>query len=171
MIRLLLAGSFLISISFLQAQNNQDPEFTRGFLLTGRLNNGLTTGFKAHTPDLYMGGLGLCPQVTVVQHRLRVGANTGIVYNNKRLSAMVGPMLSFKLKTLGTKYMGSYANIQLLAEANWGTHQQHLAGGGIAVEVFKKIHLGITAQREYHLNGWWFQSFIGVNLAKTKEAE
>lgn len=171
MLRILLLCSLLGCMGSAQTQNNQDPEFTKGFILVGLLNNGLTTGFKAYTPDLYTGGVALNPQFTVVQHVLRVGVNSELAYHSKRVTGIFGPMVALKLKTLDTKYMGSYANIQLIAVANWGTNQQQLAGGGLAIEVFKKIHLGLVAQRDYHLNNWWFRSFIGVNLAKSKEPE
>ncbi|MFV0607487.1 MAG: hypothetical protein ACK5NK_16790 [Niabella sp.] len=150
------------------AQTNEDTEFTKGFEFLLKLNNGLSTGFKAATPDLYVGGLGINPQFTVVANILRVGANAGFVYNDKKLSGLFGPMAALKLKTLGTQYMGSYANIHLLAEANWGTNKQKMAGGGLGVEVFKKLHIAVTAQRDYSLNNWWFQTHIALKLNKAK---
>ncbi len=168
---LILLIAFLFYAGLISAQSNQDPEFTKGFILLGKLNNGFTSGFKSYTPDLYLGGLGLNPQITVAENVLRIGVNAGMTYNNKKLSGLFGPMLALKIKTLDTKYMGSYANIHLLAEANWGTSKQQMAGGGLAVELFKKIHLGITAQRDYYFNTWWFQSFIGVSLSKSKDSD
>ncbi len=153
------------------AQNNDDPEFTKGFVLLAKLNNGLSTGFKSNTPDMYLGGLSLNPQITVVENILRLGANAGFVYNNKKISGLFGPMAALKLKTFGTKYMGSYANLHLIAEANWGINKQKMAGGGFGVEVFKKLHLGITAQRDYSLNNWWFQTFTGIKLNKKKKSD
>ncbi len=153
------------------AQKNDDPEFTKGWILLLKLNNGLTSGFTANTPDLYVGGLSLNPQFTVVQNILRLGANTGMFYNDKKLSGLFGPMAAVKIKTLGTKYMGSYANIHLIAEANWGTNKQKMAGGGLGIEVFKKLHWGITAQRDYNLNAWWFQTQIGLRLNKLRKED
>lgn len=165
---LLFCTFFILFSSPGIAQNNDDPEFTRGFELVAKLNNGFNSGLKANTPDMYVGGLALNPQFTVVENLLRLGANAGFLYNDKKLSGLFGPMAALKLKTLGTKYMGSYANLHLIAEANWGTNKQQVAGGGLGLEIFKKLHLGITAQRDYNLNSWWFQTFIGVKLNKTR---
>lgn len=150
------------------AQSTSDPEFTKGTILVASLNNGLSTGFKSSTPDLYIGSIAFNPQITIVENILRVGANAGVVYNDKRLSGMFGPMAALKIKTLGTSHMGSYANLHLIAEANWGTNKQKMVGGGLGAEIFKKLHLGITAQRDYNLNQWWLQSFIGIKLNKSK---
>lgn len=153
------------------AQKKQITEFTKGGILLVKLNNGLTTGLGAYMPDLYTGGLALSPQVTVVPDRLRLGANAGMVYNNKQISGLFGPVAVLKLTDLRTsKPMAlAFGNLQLLAEANWGTHQQRMAGGGIGLELLQKIQLGLTAQRDYHLNQWWFQSFIGYQFNKTKK--
>ncbi|MCD2424884.1 hypothetical protein LQ567_19025 [Niabella pedocola] len=153
------------------AQKKQITEFIKGGILLVKLNNGLTTGFGAHTPDLYTGGLALTPQVTVVPNRLRLGANGCIVYNNKQISGLFGPVAALKLTDLRTnKPMAlAFGNLQLLAEANWGTHRQRMAGGGIGLELLQKIQLGVTAQRDYHLNQWWFQSFIAYQFNKTKK--
>ena len=152
------------------AQKSDDPEFTKGFELLAKLNNGLSTGFKSYTPDMYVGGLALNPQITLVDNLLRAGVNAGFVYNNKKISGLFGPMVALKLKTFGTQYMGSYANMHLIAEANWGTNKQKMAGGGLGFEVFKKLHLGMTAQRDYSLNNWWFQTFIALKLNKKKRS-
>jgi len=89
----------------------------------------------------------------------------------QNISGLFGPMAALKLKTFDTKHMGSYANLHLIAEANWGTNKQKMAGGGFGVEIFKKLHLGITAQRDYGLNNWWFQTFIGLKLNKAKKGD
>ncbi len=168
---LLVCALFSILSNSIYAQSNDDPEFTKGFVLLLKLNNGLSTGFKSNTPDLYVGGLALNPQMTVVENVLRLGANAGLAFNNKKMSGLFGPMAALKLKTFDTKYMGSYANLHLIAEANWGTDKQKMAGGGLGVEIFKKLHIGITAQRDYSLNNWWFQTFVGIKLNKSKKSD
>lgn len=151
------------------AQKKQVTEFIRGGILLVKLSNGFSTGFRSATPDLYSGGMALSPQVTVITNRLRVGANAGFVYNNKCISGLFGPAAALKLADLRTKkpMALAFGNLQLLAEANWGTHRQRMAGGGIGLELLQKIQLGITAQRDYHLNNWWFQSFIAYQFNKT----
>ncbi|WP_018627159.1 hypothetical protein [Niabella aurantiaca] len=155
------------------AQKKQITEFTKGGILLLKLDNGFTTGFRTATPDLYSGGVALSPQVTVIADRLRLGANAGIVYNNKKLSGLFGPAAALKLADLRTKrpMALAFGNLQLLAEANWGTHQQRMAGGGIGLELLQKIQLGVTAQRDYHLNSWWFRSFIAYQFNKAKKVK
>lgn len=155
------------------AQKKQVTEFIKGGILLVKLNNGFSTGFRSATPDLYSGGMALSPQVTIMANRLRLGANAGFVYNNKRLSGLFGPAAALKLADLRTKkpMALAFGNLQLLAEANWGTHRQRMAGGGIGLEFLQKIQLGITAQRDYHLNHWWFQSFIAYQFNKTPKVK
>lgn len=147
-----------------KAQHRQVTEFTKGGLLLIKLDNGFTTGFKSYTPDLYTGGATINPQITIVPNVLRLGANAGLAYNDKRFSGLFGPVVALKLTDINTKNFGSLANIHLIAEANWGTNRQQLAGGGIGIELLQKIQLGATVQRDYHLNSWWFRSFIGYEL-------
>ncbi len=161
--------ALLAVITFFANAQQQVTEFTKGALLLIKLDNGLTTGFRSYTPDLYTGGLTVNPQVTLIPNLLRLGANAGLAYNNKETSGLFGPMAAIKLAAVETKNYGSLANIHLIAAANWGTHQQAMAGGGIGVELLQKVQLGITAQRDYHLNNWWFQSFIGYQFNKRKK--
>lgn len=164
---------FLICIThYLTVISQQtDTEFTKGWLLTAKLTNGAITNFKSSLPDLYTGGIGLHTQFTVVPHLLRIGANAGAVYNNKKISGLFGPMAALKLKTFATKNFGSLANMHLIAEANWGTNKQQMAGGGLGFEILELAHIGITAQRDYKWNNWWVQSFIAIRLNKFKQQQ
>ena len=77
----------------------QDPEFPKNeFIMHVRLHNGMVTDFHS-SPDLYVGGLQLVPQWTVVGNLLRVGAVVGGFYTNKKLQGLAGPTVSIKLKT------------------------------------------------------------------------
>ncbi|ANH79613.1 hypothetical protein A8C56_00265 [Niabella ginsenosidivorans] len=159
----------LVTITFSANAQQQVTEFTKGALLLIKLDNGFTTGFRSYTPDLYTGGLTINPQVTVIANTLRLGANAALAYNDKKASGLFGPMAALRLATIETKNYGSLANIHLIAAANWGTSHQQMAGGGIGVELLQKVQLGITAQRDYRLNNWWFQSFIGYQFNKRKK--
>lgn len=155
------------------AQKMNDSQFEPGWLLLLKLNNGMVTNFKATPPDMYAGGISLNPQVTIVKSKMRAGANAGFVYTGKKSSGMFGPMLSYKIKNLNIlNNTATFGNLHLIAEANWGTNKQQLAGGGLAIETAgKRIHISFTAQRDYNLNYWWFQSHIGIRLARNKVAE
>ena len=74
-----------------------DTEFPKGFIMYAKLHNGMTTNFTL-IPDLYVGGLQLAPQYTVVPHLLRAGIIAGGFYGNKKIQGKFGPSLSFKLK-------------------------------------------------------------------------
>jgi hypothetical protein len=149
------------------AQNPDDTEFRKGWVTYLKLDNGLTTDFHA-APDLYIGGMQLNPQVTVIVNRLRLGINAGFAYNDKKLSGLAGPSLAYKIKSFDLGEMGGLANLQLVAEHTWGTNSQQLLGGGIGLEALQKILLLFTVHRDYDNNRWWLQSHIGIRLNKTK---
>lgn len=174
MIRKSVALMALILLSgAAQAQAINDSQFEKGWLLLLKLNNGMVTNFKATPHDMYAGGIGLNPQFTIAEHKMRAGASIGFVYTGKKMSGMFGPMFSYKLKNLNLlKGTSTFGNLHLIAEANWGTNKQQLAGGGIAIETAaKRIHISFTMQRDYNLNYWWFQSHIGIRLARNKTTD
>ncbi len=150
------------------AQKKTDTEFRKGYILLLKINNAVVTNFHS-APDLYAGGLALNPQFVVAEHVLRLGANAGFVYTNKKLSGIFGPMLALKIKNFDLKNLAGLANLQLIAEANWGTDKQQMAGGGLALEVLQKAQLSFTVQRDYNLNSWWLQTHIGIKLNKKKK--
>ena len=82
-----------------QSQDPDDTEFRKGWATYLKLDNGVISNFHA-APDLYVGGLQLNPQITVVEHKLRIGATAGFVYANKNISGLFGPSVAFKLKSL-----------------------------------------------------------------------
>lgn len=161
--------STLLCLFIFECVAQQPTEFNKGGVLLIKLNNGFISGFKSSTPDLYTGGPGLNPQITVIENVLRLGANASLAYNNKKTSGLFGPMAALKITDLKTKNYGSLANVHLIAEANWGTNKQQMAGGGVGVELLQKLQVGLTAQRDYHLNNWWFQSFIAYQFNKRKK--
>ncbi|GAB3006046.1 hypothetical protein GCM10027051_01440 [Niabella terrae] len=153
-----------------QAQG-ADPEFRRGWLVTATLHNGLVTDFTGQQPDLYAGGLGMNTQFAVVEHLLRVGINAAAVYQGKSFSGLFGPMAALKIKNFKAGAFGTIGNMHLLLEANWGTRNEQLAGGGLGFEIFKLAHLGLTAQRDYRHDNWWLQSFIAIRLNRPQSVD
>lgn len=157
--------SFLI---FLAGQlQAQDTQFPKGWEIQLKLTNGVVTNFHSNTPDIYTGASGLSTQYAVVPHKLRLGATAMAAYSNKNLFGLFGPSAAWKLKSLETKLFG-IGNIHLLAEHLWGTKKQRLIGGGPYIELGHTLLIGITAHRDYNLNGWWFQSAIAIRLNKRK---
>lgn len=150
-----------------QSQDPDDTEFRRGWATYLKLDNGVISNFRA-APDLYVGGLQLNPQITVVEHKLRIGATVGFVYANKNISGLFGPSVAFKLKSFNLKNLAGLANLQLVAEHNWGTDKQQLLGLGIGLELLQKAMLVFTTHRDYNLNSWWLQAHIGIRLKKNK---
>ena len=92
---------FLLSvfISLLHVAQAQDFEFPKGWVLNAEYFNGFTSQFHAN-PELFLTELRLTPQYTIVPKVLRVGASAGLQYNNKHVSALFGPNLAFKIKTI-----------------------------------------------------------------------
>lgn len=162
-----LAVLFILTIQFSYAQS--DTEFPKGFIMYAKLHNGMITDFTSR-PDLYVGGLQLAPQYTLVPHVLRGGIIAGGFFANKKIQGELGPSLSFKLKSFKANLqgasVGSLGNINLLFDHLWGTGGQRLVGGGIVVDGGNLITFGITAHRDYGLNNWWFQSEIAIRISK-----
>ncbi|HKZ67625.1 MAG TPA: hypothetical protein VJ111_14765 [Chitinophagaceae bacterium] len=150
-----------------QSQNADDTEFRKGWATYLKLDNGVISNFHS-SPDLYVGGLQVNPQITVVEHKLRIGATAGFVYANKKIAGLFGPSFAFKLKSFNLKNLAGLANLQLIAEHNWGTEKQQLVGGGIGLELLQKAMLIFTAHRDYNLNTWWIQAHVGIRLKKNK---
>jgi hypothetical protein len=147
----------------------QDPEFPKNeFIMHVKMHNGMVTSFKS-SPDLYVGGLQLVPQFTVVANRLRLGVIADGYYTGKKLQAAAGPTLSLKLKTIELKKFGSGGNINLSLDHLWGTQQQRLFGGGVNIDLLNFIVAGITLHRDYHLNNWWVQGSFGFRISKVKQ--
>jgi len=164
-----LIFSLLIAISVV-ASAQTDTEFPKGFIMYLKLNNGLVTQFNS-APDLYTGGLHLLPEFTVVEHLLRVGANVGAFYTDKKVQAAGGPVIALKLKTFNVKPFGSAGNINLSAEHLWGSGDQRLVGAAINVDLLNKIVISLSAHRDYNLNTWWFQNGIAFRVSKKKKVE
>ena len=165
-------GSFVLLSCVLfcyiaQSQEHNDTEFKNGWVTYLNLDNGIVTNFHA-APDLYAGGLHLTPQYTIITHKLRAGVNAGFVYVNKKFSGMVGPSVAMKLKSFSLGEFGGLANLQLIGEHTWGTEKQRMVGLGMGLELLQKLIFSITTHRDYHLNNWWIQSHIGINLKKNK---
>lgn len=168
--RIFFLALFFFFFSYSHAQN--DVEFPKGFIMYAKLHNGMITDFTA-SPDLYVGGLQLAPQYTVVEHLLRAGVIAGGFYAGKKIQGAFGTSLSLKLKTFNAKLdgasVGSLGNINLMVDHLWGTGKQRLLGGGIIADIGNLITIGITAHRDYGLNNWWFQSEVGIRISKKRK--
>jgi hypothetical protein len=148
----------------------QDSEFPKGFVMYLKLHNGMATNFTA-APDLYVGGIQVVPQFTIIEHKLRAGIIAGGMYSFKKLQGQFGPTINVKLKTLNASVFGSAGNINLSLDHLWGTGKEKLIGGGIHVDLLNKILLGITTHREYNFNTWWFQTSLGIRISKKKKVK
>ena len=165
-----IAPLLLLFISFCQlmAQTNQDPEFPKEFIMHLKLHNGMVTNFT-HGPDLYTGGIQLVPQYTIVKKVMRAGIIIDGYYTSKKLSAAVGPTITFKLKTLNTAPFGSAGNINISFDHLWGTNKEQLVGGSINADIGNKLLLGLSIHRDYNLNTWWLQNTLGLRISKPKK--
>ena len=139
-------------------------EFPKGFIAYLKLHNGAITNFKS-SPDLYVGGVQIVPQYTIIKGRLRAGVIADVFYTNKKLQAAFGPTVSLLLVEFKSE-TGSAANIHLKLDHLWGTEHQQLIGGGIVADVLNFITIGLTAHRDYYSNTWWLQNEVGVRISK-----
>ena len=159
---------FCFTILFSSGLFAQDTEFPKGFVMYAKLHDGMITAFN-NTPDLFVGGIQLVPEVTVVEHLMRLGVIADGFYADKKIQGAIGPTLSIKLKTFKAGYFGSAGNVHLLVNHLWGTSNERLIGGGIVADVLNKFTIGITTHRDYQQNNWWFQNELGFRISKTKK--
>ncbi|MEO6550041.1 MAG: hypothetical protein ABIN94_18710 [Ferruginibacter sp.] len=159
----------LILILFSFQSYAQDPEFPKEFIMHLKLHNGMVTNFKGTSPDIYIGGLQLVPQYTIIPHLVRAGVIGDVFYTGKKLQAAGGPTLSIKLKTLQAKPFGSAGNIYINVDYLWGSEKQRLIGAGINADIGNKLVLGLSLHRDYNLNTWWLQNSLGLRISKLKK--
>ncbi len=157
-----------LSLSFQKSFAQSDPEFPKGFIMHLKLHNGMITNFKS-SPDLYVGGVQLVPQITVVEHLLRAGLIVDGFYTDKKIQAAFGPSIFLKMKTFNAGFFGSVGNIQLEFNHLWGTEHQQFIGGGFVADLGNLITIGLTAHRDYYLKNWWFQNQLGIRISKKKK--
>ena len=160
--------SILLTFLFSSGLFAQDTEFPKGFIMHLKLHNGLVTTFNS-APDLYVGGIQLVPEVTAIEHLMRVGIIADGFYTDKKIQGAAGPTLSLKLKTFKAGFYGSAGNIHLIANHLWGTSGERLVSGGLVADVLNKITFGITTHRDYNLDTWWFQSELGFRISKPQK--
>lgn len=157
-----------LSLSALLCAAQRDPEFPAGTVLYVSARQGINTSFDV-TPDFYVGGLGMTPQITLVPGHLRGGVTGELMYTDKAVRALAGPRVSIKLKTFSAGPLGSLFNLQLQLEHLWGTKKERLAGGALALEFFQLLEFQVAAHRDYHLERWWFRAGWGWNLLQKRK--
>ena len=160
----IVSSFFIISSIYTSAQT----EFPNEFIMHLRLHSGMIT-YKKPAADIFVGGLQLVPQVTLVEHRLRGGLVAGGFYANSDLHGLLGPTISLKLTEFKGGYFGSIGNVHLNLDHLWGTDEQRLAGAGINLDLLNKLVVSLMAHRDYRLNNWWIQSGIAFRLSKVKQ--
>lgn len=167
--RILFLIIFLIPFS-LHSYAQGDTEFPKEFTMHAKLHNGMVTAFNQF-PDLYVGGIQLVPQYTLIKNKLRGGFIGDVYYTGKKIQAAIGPTISFKLKTFKASLFGSAGNLHLNIDHLWGTNKERLFGGGLNADLGNKLILSLTAHRDYNLNTWWLQNSIGIRLSKTPKSK
>ncbi|HZH94364.1 MAG TPA: hypothetical protein VEY06_00705, partial [Flavisolibacter sp.] len=94
-------------------------EFPKEFIAHLRLHSGMITG-AGNTPDIFVGGLQVIPQFTLVEHKVRGGIVAGAAYSYKKLSGMFGPTVSLNIKEFKGGHFGSLGNLHINADHLWG---------------------------------------------------
>lgn len=162
--------SFLLALLLMKTSIAQiDGEFPKEFIMHIKLHNGMVSQLNS-TPNLYLGGLQVVPQYTIVKNKMRAGLIADVYYTGNQLQAAIGPTFSFKVKCFNLNPFGSGGNLHINLDHLWGTNEERLFGGGINLDLLNKVVIGFTAHRDYHLNNWWFQNSIGIRISKLKRA-
>ena len=120
-----------------------------------------------------------CPQFTLIDHQLRLGATAGIAYTEQTAEPQhlwhlyAGPRLALRLKTLSAALGGlpggiAFGNVQLFAEHLWGAHAIRLVGGGLTVELLKTVGVSLKVHRDYEHQATWGQLALHYNLIRPR---
>ena len=145
----------------------EDPEFPRGGVFYLSAQHGVKTGFDEN-PDLFVGGVGISGQITLIPSHLRGGFYGDLAFTNKRFTFLVGPKLAWKIKTFQVKPLGSVFNLQLQAEFLKGSFGEKLLGGSVGLEIFQLFMIQVMTHRDLENQDWWFRAGLGWNLLHKK---
>lgn len=143
----------------------QQTEFPKEFIAHVRLHSGMITSPGA---DLFVGGLQIVPEYTLIEHKLRGGVIVGGFYSYSEINGLFGPTLSLKLTEFKGGHFGSLGNLHLNFDHLWGTDKQRLAGAGINLDLLNKLVVSLTAHRDYKWDQWWIQTGIAFRITKVK---
>ncbi len=161
-----LVGLFVMAVCCSVVAKGQ-TEFPKEFILQAKISSGFIAAPSA--PELFTGSLQVVPQYTILPYKLRVGLVAGGLYSERKLQGLFGPALSYKLTEFKGGYFGSIGNLYISAEQLWGTGKQRLAGIGINLDLLNKIVVGLSADRDYHLAAWWWQTSIAFRITNVKK--
>ena len=143
----------------------QQTEFPKEFIAHVRLHSGMIISPGA---DLFVGGLQIVPEYTLIEHKLRGGVVVGGFYSYSEINGLFGPTLSLKLTEFKGGHFGSLGNLHLNFDHLWGTDKQRLAGAGINLDLLNKLVVSLTAHRDYKWDQWWIQTGIAFRITKVK---
>ena len=120
-----------------------------------------------------------CPQFTLINHRLRLGATAGITYAEltgepqQPWHLYAGPRVALRLKTLSAALGGlpggiAFGNLHVFAEHLWGAQSIRLVGGGLTVDLLKTVGITLKAHRDYVHRATWGQLALHYNLIRPR---
>jgi hypothetical protein len=168
MLRSFKAYTFLLCFICSCTVSIGQTEFPKEFIAHIRLHSGMIT-YPGNAPELFVGGLQLIPQVTLVPYKLRGGVVAGAFYSYNKINGAFGPTISYKITEFKGGHFGSLGNLHINLDHLWGTDKQHLAGGGINLDLLNKLVVSLSAHRDYKLSNWWIQSAIAFRISKVKQ--
>ncbi len=165
-----LFAFILLSILSPSVIAQTDTEFPKEFIMHIKMHNGMVSKLNA-SPDVYIGGLQVIPQYTIVENLLRGGIAAGGYYTGKSVQASIGPTVSIKIKSFNVKPFGGAGNLHLNFDHLWGTNREKLIGGGINADLLNRLVLGLSVHRDYSRNSWWFQNGLSWRMSKVKKSK
>lgn len=113
-------------------------------------------------PEIYLASLSTKPSFVLIKNNLRVGATGMIVYNNGNMDLFGGPRVTMKVFESAI-ILGGIFNIQLGAEALWGTRNKKLFGGSIIIDA-DVVCASINGWQEYYNKELWIDISVGLSF-------
>ncbi len=136
-------------------------EIGRGFVLPVTFGQGFRSSSNMDA-ELYLATVRTQPSITLPGNKVRLGLTGLGTYANPGVDVVLGPAAALRLYTKNTDF-GTLFNVQLTAEALWGTSATKLWSGGFLVEL-NPVLFSFRFFREYEHRENWLEAGIGVNL-------
>ena len=96
MSRILRIYCLLVFYLFASVTSFSQTEFPKEFITHIRLHSGMIT-YSNSEPELFVGGLQIIPQFTLVSNKLRGGVVAGAFYTDNNINGLFGPTISYKI--------------------------------------------------------------------------
>lgn len=152
----------LILFTTLNLSSQDDFEFEKGFYTFLKINSGLVIQEQT---DAFAGGLSVIPSYSIIDRKLRLGAEAGFVITDKKFQGVFGIGSSFKLTSINVdELLGLTGNMNLNIRHRWLTESQKTYGLGLQFEFFNLLGLSFHWDRDYVNEQSWLTVGVSYEL-------